>query len=65
MNKVIQNCEVDSLVLIANTAAQFMEEVTLSSVVCQSQHAYKQSDQLKSMVQLAGAAFLDVVFDPR
>ena len=68
-NQVVQNlvhhCETESLVPIARTACQFMEEVTLSVVTKESSHNYKALDIGKEKIQLPGASFLTITFDSK
>ncbi|XP_055877134.1 zinc finger ZZ-type and EF-hand domain-containing protein 1-like isoform X1 [Biomphalaria glabrata] len=65
VDKVIHMCDAASLVPIAFTAAQFMEEVTLSAVTRESAHNYTDKDKKKSHVQLHGASYLTVTFDEK
>ena len=58
-------CEPQSLVPIAKTAGQFMEEVTLSSILKESDHHYKESSACQDSVQLPGASCLRISFDSR
>ncbi|CAL1538237.1 unnamed protein product [Lymnaea stagnalis] len=65
VDKVIHMCDAGSLVPIAYTAAQFMEEVTLAAVTRESAHNYTEKDKRKSHIQLPGASYLTVTFDGR
>lgn len=65
VEKVIRNCETDSLVPIASTAGQFMEEVTLSSITHESEHNCRHIPEVKKSIQLPGASYLQVTFDKR
>ncbi|XP_041364980.1 zinc finger ZZ-type and EF-hand domain-containing protein 1-like [Gigantopelta aegis] len=62
VQKVIEHCDSNSLVPIACTACQFMEEVTLSAVSRESEHPHK-LEPMEEKIQLTGAAFLTVSFD--
>ncbi|XP_076459760.1 zinc finger ZZ-type and EF-hand domain-containing protein 1-like isoform X2 [Babylonia areolata] len=64
VEKVIEHCDLGSLVPIAFTASQFMEEVTLSSVVKESGHNYTSGHSMEK-IQLPGASFLTISFDSR
>lgn len=64
VEKVIEHCDLGSLVPIAYTASQFMEEVTLSSVVKESGHNYTSGHSVEK-VQLPGASFLTITFDSK
>lgn len=67
--QVVQNlakhCEKESLVPIARTACQFMEEVTMSVITKESEHNYKADSKDKEMIQLPGASFLTITFDSK
>ena len=63
VEKVIRHCEQESLIPIASTAGQFMEEVTLSSITKESPHTYKEDAAVKEKIQLPGASCLRVSFD--
>ncbi|BFZ03746.1 hypothetical protein BsWGS_06784 [Bradybaena similaris] len=65
VNKVIHMCDGGSLVPIAYTAAQFMEEVTLPAVIRESNHDYTERDKRRDNIQLPGASYLTVTFDSR
>ncbi|XP_011420402.3 zinc finger ZZ-type and EF-hand domain-containing protein 1 isoform X2 [Magallana gigas] len=65
VEKVMLYCEPKSLVPIAKTAGQFMEEVTLSSILKESDHHYKESSACKDSVRLPGASCLRISFDGR
>lgn len=65
VDKVIHMCDASSLVPIAYTAAQFMEEVTLSAVTHESSHDYTERDKKKGHIHLPGASYLTVTFDSR
>ncbi|XP_078317573.1 zinc finger ZZ-type and EF-hand domain-containing protein 1-like isoform X2 [Crassostrea virginica] len=65
VEKVMLYCEPQSLVPIAKTAGQFMEEVTLSSILKESDHHYKESSACQDSVQLPGASCLRISFDSR
>ncbi|XP_012939826.1 zinc finger ZZ-type and EF-hand domain-containing protein 1 [Aplysia californica] len=66
VDRVIHQCDAASLVPIAYTAAQFMEEVTLSAVSRESAHPYSnRDDKKKGHIQLAGAPYLTVTFDSK
>lgn len=58
-------CDGGSLVPIAYTAAQFMEEVTLPAVIRESSHDYTERDKRRDNIQLPGASYLTVTFDSR
>ncbi|KAL8625230.1 hypothetical protein ACOMHN_029988 [Nucella lapillus] len=64
VEKVIEHCDLGSLVPIAFTASQFMEEVTLSSKVRESSHNYTSGHSVEK-IQLPGASFLTISFDSR
>ncbi|XP_071105472.1 zinc finger ZZ-type and EF-hand domain-containing protein 1-like isoform X1 [Haliotis cracherodii] len=64
VQKVIQHCDKSSLVPIAYTACQFMEEVTLSAVARESDHNYKLENK-EEMIPLPGASFLTITFDSK
>ena len=61
----MQHCEQESLVPIARTACQFMEEVTMSVITKESENNYKAESKKKDMIQLPGASFLTVTFDQK
>ncbi|RUS90799.1 hypothetical protein EGW08_001418 [Elysia chlorotica] len=65
VDKVIHLCDAASLVPIAFTAAQFMEELKLQAVTCESAHNYTLADKKKGQVQLPGASYLTITFDSR
>ncbi|XP_061181596.1 zinc finger ZZ-type and EF-hand domain-containing protein 1-like [Saccostrea echinata] len=65
VEKIILYCEPNSLIPIAKTAGQFMEEVTLSSVLKESEHHYKESSTCKDTIRLPGASCLRISFDGR
>jgi hypothetical protein len=64
VEKVIEHCDMGSLVPIAYTASQFMEEVTLSSVTKESSHSYTSGHPVEK-IQLPGASFLTISFDSK
>ena len=64
VEKVIEHCDMGSLVPIAYTASQFMEEVTLSSTIKESAHNYTSGHPVEK-VQLPGASFLTISFDSK
>ncbi|KAK7112606.1 zinc finger ZZ-type and EF-hand domain-containing protein 1-like isoform X2 [Littorina saxatilis] len=64
VEKVIEHCDLASLVPIAYTASQFMEEVTLSSVTKESAHNYTSGHSVEK-IQLPGASFLTITFDSK
>lgn len=65
VEQVIQHCETDSLVPIASTAGQFMEEVTLSAITKESKHNITSDCEITEKIQLPGASFLRISFDSR
>ena len=65
MKNLVEHSETESLVPIARTACQFMEEVTLSVVTKESAHNYKAEDISNQTIQLPGASFLTVTFDSK
>ena len=64
VQKVIQHSDRQSLIPIACTAAQFMEEITMSSVTKQTS-TENATKGLKEVVQIPGASKLQVSFDSR
>ncbi|XP_052765956.1 zinc finger ZZ-type and EF-hand domain-containing protein 1-like isoform X1 [Mya arenaria] len=65
VKNLVEHCDPASLVPIACTACQFMEEVTMSVVTRESAHNYKNEDLPIEKIQLPGASFLTVTFDPK
>ena len=65
VKNLVEHSETESLVPIAWTACQFMEEVTLSVVTKESAHNYKAEDIANKTIQLPGASFLTVAFDSK
>ncbi|KAK3091739.1 hypothetical protein FSP39_022268 [Pinctada imbricata] len=63
VDRVVHHCERESLIPIASTAGQFMEEVTLSSITKESPHDYKEDAAVKEKIQLPGASCLRISFD--
>ncbi|PVD39043.1 hypothetical protein C0Q70_01670 [Pomacea canaliculata] len=64
VQKVILHCDPNSLIPIAYTASQFMEEVTMSAVVRESTHNYTSGHPVEK-IQLPGASFLTITFDTK
>ena len=65
VKNLVRHSETESLVPIARTACQFMEEVTLSVVTKESAHNYKADDVPVQTIQLPGASFLTLTFDSK
>lgn len=70
VEKVIQHSDLESLIPISCTAAQFMEEITMSSITKQTDVENYKSESgatkgLKEAVQIPGASKLQVAFDNR
>lgn len=65
VENLVAHCDQESLVPISVTACQFMEEVTMSSVSRESEHNYKAVSTETEKIQLPGASFLTVTFDPK
>ncbi|KAL3875978.1 hypothetical protein ACJMK2_033871 [Sinanodonta woodiana] len=65
VHNTVKHCDTESLITIARTACQFMEEVTLSAVTHESTHDYKVEGHSLQKIQLPGASFLTVTFDSR
>ena len=62
----------DSLTSLAHVCCEFMNEVGLRSVVCESSHSLSDSDddgdhscEIVEKVHIPGASYLHVSFDPR
>jgi len=63
----------DSFTSVAHVACEFMNEVGLRSVVCESTHSSTDSDddgehsscEIVEKVHIPGASYLHVLFDPR
>ena len=67
--QVVQNlikhmCD-KSLVPIALTSCQFMEEVNISTICKESQHNYKNNIDIQDKIHIPGASQLTVTFDNR
>jgi hypothetical protein len=65
VHNVVRHCKQDELVPIAMTSCQFMEEVSLSTVVKESEHNYKNNTELSDKVHIPGATSLFIRFDNR
>jgi len=72
-NVVRQWRPVDSLMSVTHVACEFMSEVGLRPVVCESSHSSADSDdeggqsscEIVEKVHIPGAEYLHVLFDPR
>ena len=62
---MIKHCEPQGLVAIAMTSCQFMEEVSLSTIICESEHNYKDNTEFSDSVHIGGATVLSIKFDSR
>ena len=65
VDNVIRHSRVDSLVPIALTACNFMEEVNLQVLVRESEHNYKNYTTFEDKVHINGASSLAIKFDSR
>ncbi|XP_064597879.1 zinc finger ZZ-type and EF-hand domain-containing protein 1-like [Liolophura sinensis] len=65
VEKVIENCDQESMVAVAQTACQLMEEVSYSVETKESEHNYKNNCNIEETLHFPGATVLSVSFDPR
>ncbi|CAH1794732.1 unnamed protein product [Owenia fusiformis] len=65
VQNVINHSNPDSLVVMATTACQFMEEVSLAAITKESEHKYKNNFKFEETIRIPGASFLSIKFDSR
>ncbi|ELT88491.1 hypothetical protein CAPTEDRAFT_156305 [Capitella teleta] len=65
VQNVVRHCEPKEVVPIALTSCQFMQEVSLSTIVRESDHNYKNNTDFTDKVHIPGATSLLIKFDNR
>ncbi len=65
VQNVIKHCDPKELVPIATTGCQFMEEVNVSTRVCESEHNYKNNVKQENKVHIPNAVYLTIHFDSK